>query len=213
MVDLMIAKSDNTAVQTLFRLGGGAAGMAGRFGRWKIAGMRIDRSERQCGLDAAGVRDIPPVSEWTPQMVEGLTAKITPAERTAAFHRFLADPRDTATPESSLQILRKLWAGELLSKALTLRLEKSLEGTTTGPDRIKGMLPPGTLVAHKTGTTGTVMGLNGSTNDVGVVTLPKGKGQFAIAVYVKASTREQADRDAIIAKLSRAAFDFLSAAG
>jgi beta-lactamase class A len=210
LVDLMVARSDNTAVQTLFRLGGGEAGMAERLRRWQVTGVRIDRSERQCGLDAVGVRDIPPVSDWTPRMDEDLIARIAPAERLAAFRRFLADPRDTGTPDGTIQILKKLFATELLSKALTSRLEKTLENTTTGPDRLKGKLPPLTVVAHKTGTTATVMGLNGATNDVGVVTLPNGKDRFAIAVYVKARTGDAAARDAVIAKFARAAFDFLA---
>ena len=65
-----------------------------------------------------------------------------------------------------------------------------LKATTTGSARIKGLLPAGTVVAHKTGTTGTVMDFNGSTNDAGVILLPGGGGQLAIAVYVKGSTRE-----------------------
>ena len=68
------------------------------------------------------------------------------------------------------------------------------------------MLPAGTVVAHKTGTTATAMNLNGGTNDVGVIVLPKG-GQVAIAVYVKGSTRDLAAREKIIARMARAAFD------
>jgi beta-lactamase class A len=61
--------------------------------------------------------------------------------------------------------------------------------------RIKGLLPDGTVVAHKTGTTSTVLGLNGSTNDVGVIMLPKRAGRLALSVYVKGSTREPAAMD------------------
>jgi beta-lactamase class A len=210
LVSLMIAKSDNTAVQTLFRLSGGQAGMAERFRKWKIAGMRVDRSERRCNLDAAGVRNIPPVSEWTPRVVEDLMAAIAPRERQLALRRFLDDPRDTGTPDGTVHLLKRLFTGELLSKEMTSYLVKTLESTTTGKARIKGMLPPGTVVAHKTGTTSTVMGLNGATNDVGVVTLPNGAGRLAIAVYIKASTRDEAARDSIIARIARTAFDSLS---
>ena len=63
------------------------------------------------------------------------------------------------------------------------------------------------MVAHKTGTTGTRGGLNGSTNDVGVITLPNGKGQLALAVYFKASKEDLEAREMIIARIAKAAFD------
>ena len=81
-----------------------------------------------------------------------------------------------------------------------------LKATTTFPTRLKGLLPPGTIVAHKIGSTGTVKGLTAATNDSGVIFLPNG-GQLAVSVYVKASTRTDAARDSIIARIARAAFD------
>ena len=207
LLEWMVAKSDNTAVQTLFRMGGAGAGMAARFRQWHIDGMRVDRSERQCNLDAAGVTNIPPVSEWTPGMFDELTGKITPAERLRAMRRFLDDPRDTATPNGTIRLLDKAFKGELLSGQLTARLVEILKATTTGSARIKGLLPAGTVVAHKTGTASKVAGLNGATNDVGVIMLPKGAGTLAIAVYVKGSTRDQDTRDRIIARIAKAAFD------
>jgi beta-lactamase class A len=207
LLALMVAKSDNSAVQTLFRMGGGAAGMATRFRQWQVEGMRVDRSERECALVAAGIRNIPPVSQWTPGMYQELTAKIPPEERLAAFRRFLADPRDTATPDSTVLLLRKAFRGELLPKSLTERLVEILSATSTGSARIKGLLPAGIVVGHKTGTTATVGNLNGATNDVGVIVLPEGAGQLAIAVYVKGSTRGQAVRERVIAQMAKAAFD------
>jgi hypothetical protein len=62
------------------------------------------------------------------------------------------------------------------------------------------------MVAHKTGSTGTVMGFTAATNDSGVIFLPDG-GQLAVSVYVKASTRRDAERDRVIARIARAAFD------
>jgi beta-lactamase class A len=82
-----------------------------------------------------------------------------------------------------------------------------LNATTTGSARIKGLLPAGIVVGHKTGTTGTVGNLNGATNDVGVIMLPEGAGQLAIAVFVKESTRDQATRERVIARVAKAAFD------
>src|ERR1039457_4821120 len=152
LLEWMVAQSDNTAVQTLFRMGGAGAGMAARFRQWHINGVRVDRSERRCNLDAAGVTNIPPVSEWTPGMFDELTGKITPAERLRAMRRFLDDPRDTATPNGTIQLLERAFRDELLSRELTARLVEILKATSTGSGRIKGLLPAGTVVAHKTGT-------------------------------------------------------------
>jgi beta-lactamase class A len=206
LLELMVAKSDNSVVQTLFRMGGGGAGMAARFRQWKIDGVRVERSELQINLEAAGIAKIPPVSQWTPGMYDELTTKIAPAERIAAMKRFLNDPRDTATPNGTVRLLERAFQGELLSKELTARLIEILKSTTTDSARIKGMLPAGPVVAHKTGTTTTVQGLNGGTNGVGVILLPN-ENRLAIAVYVKGSTRDLAAREMAIARIERTAFD------
>ena len=73
--------------------------------------------------------------------------------------------------------------------------------TRTGAGRLKGLLPKGTPVAHKTGTIG------GVANDVGFITLPDGR-RFAIAVYTKSSTTSEADREKAIAEVTRALYDF-----
>ena len=178
MLELMIAKSDNTAVETLYRVGGGSPAMTERFRQWGAEGIRIDRTEKQCGIDAR-----------------------------ASMHRFLGDPRDTATPDGMVAFLRRAYRGELLSARSTARLFRMMEATTTGPGRIKALLPAGTVVAHKTGTTTTVNGLNGSTNDVGVITLPQGAGHLAVAFFVKGSRRADAVRELAIASLARAAYE------
>jgi len=177
MVALMVAKSDNTAVETFFRIGGGQPAMAERFRQWRVAGMRVDRGERQAGLDRRG------------------------REREA-----LRDPRDTGTPNGTVQLLARLFRGEALSAASTARLIDILKSTATFPTRIKGLLPPGTVVAHKTGSSGVVNGFALATNDSGVVYLPKGR-QLALAVYLKGSTRPDAERDRVIARIARAAYD------
>jgi beta-lactamase class A len=122
--------------------------------------------------------------------------------------RYLADLRDSGTPNGTVQLLARVFRGELLSKASTAQLIDSMKQTTTFPTRLKGLLPAGTVVAHKTGSTGTVNGLTAATNDSGVIFLPD-QSQFAVSIYVKASTRSDSERDrGYFARLSRAAFDF-----
>jgi beta-lactamase class A len=207
LLELMVAKSDNTAVETLFRMGGGAPAMAARFRQWRVNGIRIDRSEEQITFDTMGVEHCPPVEQWTGSLFQELIAKTTPEMRYQGLRRLLADPRDTATPNGTVQLLARSFQGELLSKPGTARLIQMLKSTTTFPTRLKGLLPPGTIVAHKTGSAGTQKRLNGATNDVGVIFLPKDGGQLAVAVYLKGSTRDSNTRDRIIARIAKAALD------
>jgi beta-lactamase class A len=69
----------------------------------------------------------------------------------------------------------------------------------TGRSRLKGLLPAGTPVAHKTGT------LAGVSDDVGIVTLPNGH-HLAIAVFAK-GMRTEWERDRNIAQLTRILYD------
>jgi hypothetical protein len=51
-----------------------------------------------------------------------------------------------------------------------------------------------------------VKGLTAVTNDSGVIFMPDG-GKLAVSVYVKASTRNDAVRDRVIARIAKAAFE------
>jgi beta-lactamase class A len=62
------------------------------------------------------------------------------------------------------------------------------------------------VVAHKTGTSGTSAGLTRATNDIGLVTLPNGR-HMAIAVFVSDSPADTDTREAVIARIARAAWD------
>lgn len=61
-----------------------------------------------------------------------------------------------ATPSAMAGLLRTLQSGRGLSPISRQRLLGLMIGSTTGPDRIRGRLPAGTIVAHKTGTSGMV---------------------------------------------------------
>lgn len=111
-----------------------------------------------------------------------------------------------ASPTGALALLRAVHAGRLLSDTAQARLLRLLVETPTGPRRLKGQLPPGTVVAHKTGTSGTVAGRTAATNDIGIVTLPDGR-HLAVAVFLSDSRLNEAAREAVIAGVARAAWD------
>ncbi|HYG81921.1 MAG TPA: serine hydrolase, partial [Pyrinomonadaceae bacterium] len=184
-------------------LAGGPAAVTARLRELGIGEIDINRPEGQLIMDHRGVREYPPESQWTLAMFERLSRNITDAERAAAARRFAQDPRDTSSPDAMAGLLVKLHRREVLAEAANVeRVLRIMRGTPTGPARLKGLLPAGTAVAHKTGTAG------GTTNDVGLITLPDGAGHVAIAVFVKASAKEQPERERAIAEIARTIYDY-----
>ena len=80
-----------------------------------------------------------------------------------------------------------------------------MEQTATGKKRIKGHLPAGTVVAHKTGMGGKDEVIS-AMNDVGVVTLPSGD-HFAIALFVANPKDSIETVETVMAKISKLVFD------
>jgi beta-lactamase class A len=118
-----------------------------------------------------------------------------------------AQYRSWATPEGMIGLLRALHEGRGLSPPSRKLLLAFMTESTPGRKRLKGLLPPGTPVAHKTGTSRTVNGQTAATNDVGIITLPDGR-HVAIAVFVSDARADDTTRDAVIAKISKAAWDY-----
>ena len=114
--------------------------------------------------------------------------------------------RNDATPDAAVVLLRTFHDGKGLSKSSQALLRRLMTESTTGTKRIKGLLPNGTVVAHKTGTSATVKGVTVATNDVGLVTLPNGR-HLAIAVFVSDSTAGNTSREEAIAKITRTVWD------
>lgn len=115
--------------------------------------------------------------------------------------------RNWATPVGAVDLLRAIQEGKGLSAASRTLLLQLMTETTIGPRRLKGLLPEGTLVAHKTGTSGTSGGVTAATNDVGLVTLPDGR-HLALAVFVSDSPADLDTRESVIARIARAAWDW-----
>ncbi|HKN68277.1 MAG TPA: class A beta-lactamase [Gemmatimonadaceae bacterium] len=119
--------------------------------------------------------------------------------------------RDWTTPSGCLSLLRALARGHALSDSNQALLMHFMTTGTRGTSRIAGLLPQGTPVAHKPGSSGTAGGVAAATNDIGIVTLPNGQ-HMAIAVLLANARGADAARDSVIARASRAAYDAISAA-
>jgi beta-lactamase class A len=200
-----VAQSDNTASDLVLRLAGGPPAVTAYVRSLGVEGLRVDRPEIQMAADTYGVT-LP--ATWGPAELPALL-KAPPAQRRAAIERYVADPRDSTTPEAALALLGRVASRDALKPASAEFLVRTLEKTTTGPGRIRGELPKGTVVAHKTGSGPTALGYTAASNDVGLVTLPSGR-QIAVAVFVSASAADDVARDRTIAEIARAAYDHWS---
>ena len=109
--------------------------------------------------------------------------------------------RNWATPTGAVQLLRTLHQSPSISRSSRSLLLQFMAECETGPQRIRGLLPQGTVVSHKTGSLGAQ-----ATNDVGIVTLPDGR-KLAVAVFVSDSRAGETARERVIAEIARAAWD------
>ncbi|MFV5685444.1 class A beta-lactamase, subclass A2 [Flavobacterium sp. GB2R13] len=114
------------------------------------------------------------------------------------------------TPKAANEVLSKFYYNKtkLLSKKSYDFIWKTLKGTETGKERLKGQLPKSTIVAHKTGTSGANKeGLTEAVNDIGIIFLPNGQHYF-ISVFVTKSSENNETNENIISDISKITWDY-----
>ena len=202
LIDLMLTRSDNDATDALVARAGGPAAVHGWVAGLGVKGLRVDSNTANLLWRAMGLAPRP--GNFNRAVAAAMAADPALRERDArdipniAFAR---DPRDTATPAAMTDLIVAIRTGKALSGRSTATLLEIMERCKTGKARLPGMLPPGTVVAHKTGS------LNGTGNDTGVVTLPDGR-MFAITVFVMQDHKGHEARDRIMAEAARATYDY-----
>ncbi|MGM9507397.1 class A beta-lactamase [Larkinella sp. GY13] len=202
LLELMMVISDNSATDILLNLVGGVEPVRARLKALGIHGMSVDRTIVELIADLEGVT-LPPSDQWTVGFYDKLGATTTPETRRAAALKLEQDPRDTSTPEAMVNLLTQIYQAKALKPESRDLLLAVMERCRGGLARIKGYLPPATVVAHKTGS------LNSSaTDDVGIITLPGDAGHIVIAVFITASSQASAEREQTIAHLSRTVYDY-----
>lgn len=205
LIRLAAGESDNTAADMLMRRIGGPQVVTRMLRDGGVTGISVDRYEREFQPEVFGL----PGFGWDVVIDEAAyraTLKALPAaKRQAALAAALRDKRDSATPDASVAFLEGLAQGNWLrDPAHATFLDKVISASKTGPARIRGGLPDGAKLAHKTGLGLTMDGVNHATNDIGIVTLPDGR-RFAIAVYLAGSKADAKTRFGAHAAVARAA--------
>lgn len=190
LIRLALVESDGTASDVLMRVLGGASVVQRYLTQIGIDDMKIVNTEKEIG------------SDWQTQY------------------------ENRATPIASVQLLQFLQAwndserefkpGSEEAKKNRVNIPTVSDGayeilgfmgvSKPGARRLKGLLPEIAPVFHKTGTGGTRDGVTSATNDIGIIPLPNGK-RLVIAVFVSDSRADEKTREAVIAKIAKAAWD------
>ncbi len=113
---------------------------------------------------------------------------------------------NAGTPSGVADLLSGLAQGYYLTIDSTNEMLLMLSASYTGSDRLRAGLPPGAALAHKTGTSDTFDGTADATNDAGILTLPDGR-RIVIVALLSGARGDAASRDAVLARVARAAYD------
>ena len=116
------------------------------------------------------------------------------------------------TPKAANETLVKFYNNKkkMLSQKSYVFIWKTMRETETGVNRLKGRLPKGTIVAHKTGSSGVNKdGLTAAVNDIGIIFMPNGK-YFFISVFVTDSKENADTNEKIIADIAKETWNYFT---
>ena len=112
------------------------------------------------------------------------------------------------TPSAAVRLLERFLEKDLFSSVYQDFPEKTMIETSTGKDKLKGLLPATVVVGHKTGSSDRdASGMKIADNDMGFVYLPNGK-HYTIAVFVMNSMEDDQTNASIIARISKIVYDY-----
>ena len=197
-----LINSDNSANDRLITLLGGveqvrkvlaAKGLA--------AGIRLGADERDLQAAIAGMT-------WKPEYgyngaFKAARLLVSDEVRNAATRRYIDDPLDGASPTTIAQALAALHRGELLSPSSSALMMAIMSQARTGPRRLRGGLPEGWTIAHKTGTGQDWRGGSIGINDVALITAPDGRA-YSVAVMIRNTRKGTPARLAMMQEVSKA---------
>lgn len=206
LLEAMMIHSDNTATDILWREVGGAKPIMERLQTLGVDGISVSRPTGPLLAASHGLGLLPSGVSLTPARHEEIAATLSKSERAANRRAFLKSDLDTATPAAFVDLLQKFWLGQTLSEKSTALLIALMLRCETGKGRIRAGVPRGTKVAHKTGTLQPF-----ATNDVGIVYLPGRSGHLIVAVFLRESTKTDAEEERVIAAVAKAAYAVFAA--
>lgn len=180
--------SDNTANDMLLKRVGGPEAVRAMIAARELKSIRFGPGERIMQSELAGLK-------WDASYSIGKTffevrKTVAHDRRRKIFDDYVNDPVDGASALAIGNALALLAKGELLSPQSTQVLLGHLRDAKSGPNRLKGGLPQGWQIAHKTGTGQVldivppgVIGEQAGYNDIGILTAPDG-ARYSVAVLI-----------------------------
>jgi beta-lactamase class A len=203
LVNLMMLISDNSATDILVEKVG-AENVTKRLRGFGIDGITVNRTCQElimdfAGLDYAKYKGLD-LDQFSAEFMKA--ANQNPASHKEAVEKFSLDPKDQSTPLAMNSLLEKIFKKEILDAESCQFILSTMLKCQTGESRIKGGLPPGTAVAHKTGT------IAGTVNDTGIIYLPDGLGHVALTILTKNFMSETSEVEDLIATIAKFVYDF-----
>jgi len=203
LINLMMMISDNSATDILLTKVG-AENINNRLRKHGIEKITVNRTCQELIMDFIGMDyekyqglSLDEFSEVYRKEREG-----NPEAYEEARKNFSKVLKDQSSPHAMNRLLELIFKKEILDAESCELIVSIMLKCQTGRGRIKGELPRGTEVAHKTGTIG------GTVNDSGVIYLPDDLGQVAITVFTKDMDLKTKEVEEIIAEISRFVYDY-----
>ncbi len=187
LIRLALVESDGSASDVLIRVLGGADKVQAYLTQIGVNEMKVVNTEKEIGRDWQTQYE-----DWAQPIAAVEVLRQLCSERVRVGNEGCSDGPPFEAPST--------FPEEISALIFTMA------NSTTGPQRLKGLLPKGTLVPHKTGTSGTQNGITAATNDIGIINLPNGK-HIAIAVFLSDSPADEKTRETVIAKIAKAVWD------
>ncbi len=200
LINRAITQSDNTANDRLLRRVGGPSAVEGFLRRNQISGVQFGTDERTKQSSIAGLKWKQAYS--VDNAFYDARDLVSEEDRRNAFEAYLADPIDGASPVGITKALARLARGDLLSENSTGLIVSTMQRTRSGPRRLKGGVPAGWTIAHKTGTGQFFDGVQSGYNDIGILTAPDGTN-YTIAVLIGSTRASYAARMGMMQEVTR----------
>jgi beta-lactamase class A len=191
---LMMSVSDNTATDLLFdRVG--KSRIEATMGRLGLESIRAPFDIREMLMELVDMDHTQPGGYDELRRLLRLSAG-------SGGRSMIPEEADRTTPADMCRLLELIESRAILdpeSCTAIVELLKRIQSAT----RIPGLLPKGTVVAHKTGSYRRLR------NDVGIVYAPN--GPYAVALFARELTRDNIDDDGALARISLAIFEEFAA--
>jgi beta-lactamase class A len=187
---LMMSVSDNTATDLLFdRVG--KTRIESTMGRLGLESIRVPFDIREMLMELVDMDHTEPGGYDELRRLLRLSAG-------SGGRSMIPEQADRTTPADMCRLLELIESRAILDpEACTAIIEllKRIQSAT----RIPGLLPKGTVVAHKTGSYRRLR------NDAGIVYAPN--GPYAVAIFARELARDNVDDDSALARISLAIYE------